>query len=256
MLGTGLGSQPTTECGIFGTNTALGLDGNSDYVELPSGFKSGFNTAAGSASLWINLVENDGGTSQTVFRIQADSDNFFQFFYHKHYTEWRTAIKTDGTVQTATYDVPGSSNNDGSGYDDGWQHFVATFSITDGACALKLYRNGSIIQTTTASGQEDWIGSIDYAVIGSTQGTSGFVDGYIDQVAFYNGVLSPDNVTAIYNSGVPIDLTTFHTDYSVGARSLYAYYQFEGNALDSSSNRFHATLRGTASVNNKVQPDD
>ena len=32
MLGTGLGSNPTRECGIFSSLTSLNLDGNSDIM--------------------------------------------------------------------------------------------------------------------------------------------------------------------------------------------------------------------------------
>ena len=258
MLGLGVGFYRLggdTKPDIWSTTTALGLDGNSDYVELPSGFKSNFDTGTGSVSLWINLVENDGGTSQTAFRIETDSNNFLLLLYHKHYTEWRASIKTGGTIRTATYDIPGSSNNDGSGYDDGWQHFVITFHIADGAYSIRLYRNGSLVQNTNgSSGQSDWSGEPASAYIGAQGGTSAFIDGYIDQLAFYNVELTAANITAMYNSGVPRDLTTIHTNYSPA--NLYAYYQFENNALDSSLNGYHATLNGTASVNNKVQPDD
>ena len=258
MLGLGAGFYRLggdTKPSLFASNYSLGLDGNSDYVSLPSTFDDEFNTGTCSVSLWVNLVENDGGTSQVLFRVQTDTNNFFQLFYHKHYTEWRASIKTGGTSRVATYDVPGSSNNDGSGYDDGWQHFVSTFHIADGAYSVKIYRNGSLVQNTNGgSGQSDWVGGVTDSAIGSNFGSGSFTDGYIDQVAFYKVELTADNIAAIYNSGVPRDLTTFHTNYSPG--NLYAYYQFENNALDSSLNGFRATLNGTASVNNKVQPDD
>ena len=35
MLGGGLGSQPTTECGIFGSNFAAEFDGGNDRIVLP-----------------------------------------------------------------------------------------------------------------------------------------------------------------------------------------------------------------------------
>ena len=43
MIGLGLGSQPTTECGIFGSYQSLNLDGNSDYVSLPESIKDEIN---------------------------------------------------------------------------------------------------------------------------------------------------------------------------------------------------------------------
>ena len=52
----------------------------------------------------------------------------------------------------------------------------------------------------------------------------------------------------MYNSGKPLDLTTFHgTDYTPSG--LIAYYQFAGNALDSSGNNYHGSLAETAGFN-------
>jgi hypothetical protein len=252
MLGLGLGSQPTTESGIFGSYQSLNLDGNSDYVALPESFRSAFlqaNTSGSffSASAWVNIIANDGDTSQIIFKAFTDTSNQFILSYHKYYTEWRASIITDGDSRMAAYDIPGSSNDDGSGYGTGWQHFLTTCTILGGAYSIRLYRNGVLIQNTYGvEGQQDWIGSeIATAHIGASQdGSSAFMDGQIDQVAFWDMALSGSAVTAIYNGGVMRDLTIPHTDYSPA--NLLAYYQFEGNALDSSGNGYHGTLNGTA----------
>jgi len=138
MLSIGLGSQPTTECGIFGSYQSLNLDGNSDYVSLPEAFKTAINTTATTISFWVNLVQNDGDVSQNIIKIFTDTSNQFQVIYHKHFTEWRVTLKTDGDSRIASYDIPGSSNNDGSGYDDGWQHFVGSFVVSSGAYSVKV----------------------------------------------------------------------------------------------------------------------
>ena len=248
MIGLGLGSQPTTECGIFGSYQSLNLDGNSDYASLPSGIRSVVNKSATTVSAWVNLIQNDGDTSQQIVKIFTDTSNQFQLFYHKNDTEWRATLKTQGgTVRKAVYDIPGSSNNDGSGYDDGWQHFVGSFVILSGAYSVKLYRNGALIQNTTdTSGQADWDGDIASIHIGANQdGNNSFVDGQIDQVGIWDVELPSTAVTAIYNGGVMRDLTTKHTNYTQTA-NLIGYYQFEGNALDSSKTQAHGTLNGTA----------
>jgi hypothetical protein len=251
MLNIGLGSQPTTECGIFSSDYSLALDGNSDYVTLPSGLHSAIDRAVGTVSFWVNMVENDGPTSQQVLKIFTDTNNQFQFLYHKYYTEWRAALKTGGTNRLAVYDIPGSGNDDGSGYDDGWQHFAASWVISSGAYAVKLYRNGSLeANTTGVSGQPDWSGDVNTIVIGSNQtGSSSFVDGHIDQFAFWKVELDANVIAEIYNEGTMRDLTTisgarYYTSNIVN--NLIGYYQFENNALDSSNTAAHGTLVGTA----------
>ena len=249
MLSLGLGSQPTTECGIFGSYQSLDLDGNSDYVSLPSSIKDIFNKSAATVSAWVNLIQNDGDTSQQVCKVFTDTGNQFQLFYHKYETEWRSTLKTqNGTTRKAVYDIPGSSDNDGSGYDDGWQHFVGSFTIGEGGdYSVKLYRNGSLVQNTSGgSGQASWSGDINSIHIGAGQDGSGaFVDGQIDQVGIWNVELPAAAITAIYNGGVMRDLTTQHTNYTQTG-DLIGYYQFEGNALDSSNTKAHGTLNGTA----------
>tara|TARA_R100001463_G_scaffold42329_2_gene88829 strand:- start:617 stop:1387 length:771 start_codon:yes stop_codon:yes gene_type:complete len=249
MLGLGLGSQPTTECQVFSSTHSLALDGDGDYFTTGTELISQLNTESCSISFWVNMVENNGGTSQNIFKIFTDTDNQFQVIYHKYYTEWRASIKTDGTARIATYDIPGSSDDDGSGYADGWQHFAASFNVdgSTGAYKVKLYRNGTLVQNTSdTSGQNAWVGSINTVIIGSNQSGSGsFVDGHIDQFAFWSTELTSRAVGAIYNEGVMRDLTTLHQDYVFGPY-LVGYYQFEDNALDSSKTAAHGTTSGNA----------
>jgi len=242
MIGLGLGSQPTTECDIFGSYQSLNLDGNSDYVSLPEDIKSVINLGATTVSCWVNIVQNDGNNTQVIMKIFTDTDNQFQLLYHKHNTEFRATLKTGGgTNRIATYDPPGGS----TGY-TGWQHFAATFRISGGSYSLVLYRNGAKIEEIRGvSGQADWVGIIDTINVGANQtGSAAFTDGQLDQLALYNIQLEDAGIAEIYNGGVMRDLTVSHSTF--GPSNLIGYYQFEGNALDSSNTKAHGTLNGTA----------
>lgn len=241
MIGLGLGSQPTTECGIFGSYQSLNLDGNSDYVDVPLLDILPDPNNSLSVSCWINIVQNDGDTSQQIIKVFSDTDNQFQFFYHKHEQQFRTTLKTQGgTNRVATFD-PG-----GVGY-TGWQHFAATYTISSGTCDLNFYRNGSLVERIRVeSGQGDWEEDVTVMRIGANQdGTGAFTDGQVDQVGFWNTVLPATTIAAIYNGGVMRDLTTQHTNYTQTA-NLIGYYQFEGNFQDSSNLQAHGTAVGTA----------
>ena len=254
MLGIGLGSQPTTECGIFGTNFSLSLDGNSDFVSTPSGLLETLNTQQFTLSCWVNLVQNDGDTSQWTVRWYIDSNNNGGILYHKTHTEWRGSYKCGGTAMTSVYDIPGSSNNDGSGYDDGWQHFAVVCSNNNaGSSSVNLYRNGTSAGATAGDTNVSTSDLAQFHIGAGHDSTSAFLDGYIDQVSIHNSALDSNAITAIYNGGVPRDLTTFHTNYS--PRALIAYYQFENDVVDSSLNGFDGQLNGTAGFNSS-QPDD
>ena len=259
MLGLGSGSQPTTECGIFGSYQCLELDGNSDYVTLPAGFMAAFNPSSGTISCWVDIRSNDGATSQNIIRIGNDSsNNNISLMYHKGNTEWRAVYRSNGTYKEATYNDASLSHDDYMV--QGWLHFVMTW-YSDGAGTgyVKLYKDGVLLEEVSQTANWDGNHNIDVAVIGSNDDLGGsFVDGFIDQLAIWTEPLNVNAVTAIYNLGTPNDLTTTHSrsaelSYSDVFGTLIGYYQFEGNALDSSSYGFHGTLGGTAGFNS-TQP--
>tara|TARA_R100001463_G_scaffold4371_1_gene16516 strand:- start:1200 stop:1970 length:771 start_codon:yes stop_codon:yes gene_type:complete len=252
MIGLGLGSQPTTECGIFGSYQCLELDGNSDYVDLPSGFKSAVNMESGTISLWLDIRENDGATSQHIIRIaDDDTNNNVTLQYAKNHTEFRAIYKLGGTYKEATYNEASFSHSDY--INQGWIHLAMTWTSNgEGDGEVKIYYNGTFkeaVDQTSSWGSD----VVDVARIGSNDDASGgFVDGFVDQVAIYNTVKTNNDIAAMYNRGVITDLTTtylYNNEHVYTPAGLIGYYQFEGNALDSSGNGYHGTLQGTAGFN-------
>tara|TARA_R100000781_G_scaffold3571_1_gene4957 strand:- start:506 stop:1285 length:780 start_codon:yes stop_codon:yes gene_type:complete len=255
MLSLGLGSQPTTECGIFGSYQCLELDGNSDYVALPELFMAQASLNAGTISCWVNIRDNDGAGSQSIVRIANDDSNEnVTLQFHRSNTEFRAVYKIGGTYKEATYNQPGFDLNDY--IEQGWIHLTMTWeSDGSGTGEVKMYYN-SVLKDTVAQ-TSNWDGEsnpIDVAHIGaSDDGASGFTDGFLDQIAIYREVKTEAQVQAMYNGGTMADLTTNYlsgvsrTNYTTSG--LISYYQFEGNALDSSDNGYHGTLNGTAGFN-------
>ena len=251
MLGAGLGSQPTTECGIFGSYQCLELDGNSDYVSFPSGLKSAINTNSGTMSCWVDLRDNDGASSQNIIRLANDSSNdSMSLQFHRSNTEFRAVYRLGGVYKEATYN---DLSLDLAGYfAQGWVFLAMTWeSDGSGTGEVKMYFNGSISETVSQPNNWDEENNVDVAVIGTNDGaTGGFVDGFVDQVAIYNVVKNATEISGMYGNAKPVDLTTVQgRGPAYTPEGLIAYYQFEGNALDSSSNKFHATLNGTAGFN-------
>ena len=94
--------------------------------------------------------------------------------------------------------------------------------------------------------------NVDGATIGSNESeSSGFTDGYIDQLAIFNTTLSDAEVATIYNSGVMMDLTTIQPSYTLATiQHLIAYYQFENNTFDSGISKYHGTSQGGVGFTN------
>ncbi len=254
MIGLGLGSQPTTEHGIFGSYQCLNLDGNSDYFLMPDSLISGetakFNPESGTVSVWINITDNDASANQNVFRFADDStNNGVTLQYQKAHTEFRAVYRLGGVYKEATYNDATLSHEEYMAL--GWVNFAVTW-ISDGAGTgeVKIYYNG-VISETVAQPNNWGSDEIDVAVIGANDDQSGaFADGNIDQFALFNTVKSVGEIQAIYNGGTMADLTTNYysgvsrTNYTT--EGLIAYYQFEGNVLDSSGNNYTGSLGGTA----------
>jgi len=89
---------------------------------------------------------------------------------------------------------------------DTWHHAAITFSGNN----VEIFLNGSSdgtgsLSRSTMTASETFIGGT------STMTSEGFVPfaGLIDEFAVFDSVLSASNISAIYNSGVPADLTSY-----------------------------------------------
>ena len=134
----------------------------------------------------------------------------------------------------------------------GWVHVVGTYA--DGTA--KLYYNGSTTGVTNVSGCAsatiNYHGSNSRPVfIGADAASdttgSDFFPGHIDEVAIFNTELSSSDVTAIYHSGTPTDLS--------GESDLVGYWRMgdpDGTSSyptinDDSSNSNDGTMTNMAS---------
>jgi hypothetical protein len=65
----------------------------------------------------------------------------------------------------------------------------------------------------------------------------------MNDLAIWSSALNDNNITAIYNSGTPTDLTTAAGNYNQQG-NLVGYWKMEDNTNDSSSNSNNLTLYG------------
>ena len=88
---------------------------------------------------------------------------------------------------------------------DTWYHGAVTFSGND----VEIFLNGSSDGTGTLS-RSSMASSLTFAGGTPAMTAVGFIpfSGLIDEFAVFDSVLSSSNITAIYNSGVPADIST------------------------------------------------
>jgi hypothetical protein len=174
-------------------NSALGLDGLSDYVDFGDVFDFNY-TEARSFAFWI-YPNNISNTKFILSKIDANSP----------FNGWGISIANDpgklvleyisswpsNALQVATVDAVLTASS--------WQHVVVTYDNK----SVLMYVNGKRVKTTTSNNTLS--SSVDHAIsfnIGARDdGTESFVDGRLDEVRIYNYAVSESQVKNIYNNG-------------------------------------------------------
>ena len=161
---------------------SVSLDGTDDYVSTSS-----FDlTTNKTVSFWIKL-NSISGAGVYLF---GNGGSYYSYIT----SNGQTMYKYDGSVAKAINISAANAISTGS-----WQHIVIT---GDGSSSV-LYKNGTSIGT-----------GVDLTPLGLNRfggdsvGGSRFISGLMDEVAVWDATLSADDVTAIYNSGVPTDLSS------------------------------------------------
>jgi len=217
--------DPSTVSGVTYTggyiDQAASLDG-SDYIEYPA--DSSIETADFTISAWANVNSTSSGTTniQTVSAKNLDHTDR-QFWLVEWDGSWTCRIGSNGQGVTGPAATPGS-----------WTHLLATYdSTTD---TFELWVNGVSAGTATEStvggnGQTFCIGaeSASYRMFG----------GLIDEVRYYNVVLTDQEIADLYAYDGTASLVTASLD----AASL----AFSPRALGATPGATGATL-GSAGI--------
>ena len=178
-----------------GTNDQINLDSNIPFV------RAGGQNFSISAWVYCNSASQNGFFSTAVNASFAGQINLWK-------NGSRAAILNIATASTGNIEIRSStaaitSNN--------WHHIVATFDGTQAAAAdrVNMYVNGVLDNayqagtgTNLPSGSSLIFNRIGRTALGVRQ------NGKIDNLAIWDSTLTAGNVTTLYNSGEPVDITT------------------------------------------------
>ncbi len=187
------------------SSSSVLLDGSNDYIDTNSNFQSTLNSGF-SFSLWgklsatgsnQGLIGAENSSYSDRFACFVNTSNRVKFYYTSNNQAISSLEDSSGTTLTSWFHVVGTVEQNGSNVD------------------LKLYVNGSQKDTnsgtstlsnfgTTNTPADLFLGGRNYA--GSLQLP---FNGYIDEAALIPSVLSSSDVTSIYNSGIPADITSY-----------------------------------------------
>jgi hypothetical protein len=182
----------------FSNTYSLSLDGTDDYVNL--GNSSDLAPSSITISAWIkvsgsvdtfNYIVSRAGSTYGSYHLRYTNANKFNV----HLGFASSQFKNDIT-SSSTYTLTD------------WHHVVLTYDQTN----AKLYVDGveeysgaetrAIDYTAAGAGSNTHIGS-------TPMGYPSPSEGLIDEVALFNSALSASDISAIYNSGTPDDLTSY-----------------------------------------------
>tara|TARA_R100001440_G_scaffold1705_2_gene5400 strand:- start:726 stop:1412 length:687 start_codon:yes stop_codon:yes gene_type:complete len=170
------------------TNTkSILLDGVDDFVQTPTiTLSSDF-----SVSIWFKKINTGtyrqllGGTDIFLFGFVSFD---FGVVYNGEICYWSGSQYVKLTDQTAA--------------DGNWHHLIVTYK--DSTQNLKSYFDGSLYYNDTFNAGS----SPSISIIGKNTAHGRNWGGNIDEVSVFNSELSASDVTAIYGTGVPNDISS------------------------------------------------
>ena len=184
----------------FPNTYSLDFDGTNDYIstELSVAGESELTVSS-----WVKL-DNSSATRGIVTQYQGGGDRAFRLAF----------FPTITTIQGFYFEVYGAGSYAGFKYASvgaiptgSWLHVAGVFSQSSCVC----YVNG-VASTTTGGLHYAGTGNIatcsDNIDIGRMGGTS-YMDGNIDEVGIWTSALSASDITDIYNSGLPADISSY-----------------------------------------------
>jgi hypothetical protein len=190
------------------TNTySVNLDGFNDYVTMGDVLDTS-NTGASALSISAWYKTSDSGT-QIIASKWSNSSPYEG--YGLYLTSVSKMTFYIGSFSGNAY-ILKRSNQTNSFTDGNWHHVVATYDGSRAASGVKIYVDGSEITLNTVKDvAPSGVDNVEEFLIGMRGKASSYAlpfDGNIDEVAYFTSELSASDVTTIYNSGVPNDISS------------------------------------------------
>ena len=215
-LGLGLGggksatSSGTSGGGVtpFSNVNSLSFDGTDDTLSIGSVLTP--SATSGSISGWAKVPSSNTGqmpilawsnitNSSFTARVFLTIRNGKARFYHQDSTN----------IDIVEGNTSGLNNNN-------WHHVA----VVSNGSSYVLYVNGSAetlsvpLGTNSGDWVADMVGTLELTEMGASRRASGlssdFGQGLLDEVALWDSALTASNITAIYNSGVPNDISSLN----------------------------------------------
>jgi hypothetical protein len=207
------------------SNNPMVFDGSNDYVDTGSSFQSTFRNSF-SISLWAKPDDGQPSAESSFFGTRnSTSQDWIQSNLH---TDGKVSFFYRSDNDTAEAKTSSAVFANGA---TSWTHIV--YVADDSDDQLKIYINGSIVSVTNGglSGitMADWTSSDELFIAARDNNGNAekFFNGMINDVAIWDSVLTASEVTALYNSGLPL-LPTLDSGNYASSSDLAGYWRNDG----------------------------
>ena len=171
-------TQTDNATGIL--NSAFDFDGTNDFIESPISLNTSGDFSFGG---WVK-ANNVAGTNEEYFSVGVTATANKNIF-----------LRCETTNNLKMGIVGGSNFIDSNGCPNKWVFLVVTYNSNDGN--MSLYYNGTFVGSATDSFTEN----PSKISIGARVNNDLKMRGLIDEVFFYERLLSQTEITELYNSG-------------------------------------------------------
>ena len=197
-------------------NNSLIFNGQDNYIFIEHTSSNNLNTVLEksanqlSISLWIK-IPNDIVTGSKYDIVSNGGNLTIPGTYLLNITD----INTDGNMYMTSNIVAHDTTNINTIHDIGlydntklndsqWHHIVETINVANNNISIYMYVDGNLQQTKSSPGSITAL-QHDYTktYIGSRDGITNYFRGNMDELRFYNSILTPSEITQLYNYGNP-----------------------------------------------------
>ena len=193
--------------GGFTNDYSISLDGTDHYLDTNSTFQSTFQSAF-SVSMWFKF-DDVSANNEALFGVDNTG-------YYDRILIWKNTSNQIGAFYTANQQSVSAITSSGVTVTN-WNHLVFVVQQNGSSVETELYINGVSQATNSATstmanygtvnaGADVFIGAKNEVPVG---GVNLAADALIDEAAIIPSALSSSDVTSIYNSGVPTDISSF-----------------------------------------------
>ena len=190
-------SLQTQASSVFTNTNSIEFNGTSSSIAISDDAAIEPSTAF-TVSMWVKI---DGNISTSYLWSKGLNGDYWARCSHNNSNNGLNFQVRDSGGGSNFLQLPSSTF---AYNDNNWHHLVFVY---EASTALRIYADGTEVSTNTTSIPANANDNSRDLTIGSQDGASSFMDGFIDEFSIYSAVLSSGDITSLYNSGTPTDQT-------------------------------------------------